>query len=75
MNLIQQMPAILIGMPLLAAFLTPIIDRISKKFRNGFVIAVLILEEIFMIALFFPYNIASFLSLNGIVGSVVDFFC
>ena len=26
-----------------------------------------------IVALFFPYNIASFLSLNGIVGSVVDF--
>jgi len=51
MNLIQQMPAILIGMPLIAAFLTPIIDRVNKKIRNGFVIVVLILEEIFMITL------------------------
>mgnify|MGYP000052907553 CR=1 FL=1 len=47
--LITHSPALLIALPLLAAFLTPIIDRVSKKARNAFVIAVLIIEEIIMI--------------------------
>jgi len=42
-------PALLIAIPLFAAFLTPIIDRISKRVRNIFVLAVLIIEEILMI--------------------------
>ena len=47
--LITHSPALLIALPLLAAFLTPIIDRVSKKARNAFVIAILIIEEIIMI--------------------------
>ena len=49
--LLEHSPALIIVLPLLAAFLTPIIDKFSKKARNVFVIAVLIIEEILVIFL------------------------
>ncbi len=49
--LLTHSPALLIAIPLLAAFLTPVIDRINKKARDAFVIIVLIIAEIIMIAL------------------------
>jgi len=46
--IIMHAPALLIAIPLFAAFLAPIIDRISKRARDAFVLAVLIIEEILM---------------------------
>ena len=47
----EAIPAILIGLPLLAAFITPIINLASRKARNAFVIAVLAIEELLIILL------------------------
>ena len=47
----EAIPAIAIGLPLLAAFLTPLINIASKKARNAFVLAILIIEELLVILL------------------------
>ncbi|MCD6399813.1 NADH:ubiquinone oxidoreductase [candidate division WOR-3 bacterium] len=49
--ILQQLPAIIIALPLLAAFLTPIIDRFNKRIRDAFIIIVLVMEEIFVLIL------------------------
>ncbi|RKY68104.1 MAG: NADH:ubiquinone oxidoreductase, partial [Candidatus Latescibacterota bacterium] len=49
--LLQHSPALIIAIPLLAAFLTPIIDRFSRRARNAFVVIVLVIEEILVLFL------------------------
>jgi len=49
--LLTHSPALLIAIPLLAAFLTPLIDRLSKRARNVLVLIVLITVEVVMIVL------------------------
>jgi len=49
--LLQHSPALIIALPLLAAFLMPIVDRVSRKARNAFAILILILEEILVLFL------------------------
>lgn len=49
--LLEHAPAIIIVLPLLAAFLTPLIDRFNSKMRNAFVVAIVIVEEILVLLL------------------------
>lgn len=61
MNLLLHTPALLIVIPLLAAFIVPFIDKISSKARNAFVLIIVIAEEIMMLifaAHIFSGNIA-----------------
>ncbi|MEM2583461.1 MAG: proton-conducting transporter membrane subunit [Candidatus Thermoplasmatota archaeon] len=51
--LITHSPALLILLPLLSAFLMPLIDKISKKGRNIFAVAIFIIAEILVIILAF----------------------
>lgn len=46
--LIDHSPALIIAVPLLAAFLTPLISMINQKVRNIFVIAMLLLTGFFI---------------------------
>ena len=47
----NAIPAMVIGLPLLAAFLTPLIGMATKKGRNVFVLAILVIEELLVIIL------------------------
>jgi len=49
--LLTHAPALLIALPLLGAFLTPLIDRISGKARSAFVLVVLAATQLLMMAL------------------------
>ncbi|MEA2053599.1 MAG: proton-conducting transporter membrane subunit [Candidatus Thermoplasmatota archaeon] len=49
--LLMHSSALLIAIPLFAAFLAPLIDRVNKKAMNVFVIAVLIITQIIMMIL------------------------
>jgi len=53
--LLTHGPALIIGIPLFGAFLTPLISRLNDKARNAFVIAVLGLTE--FIVLLLAYDI------------------
>ena len=50
-QLIMHLPALIVAVPLLGAFLTPLIDKINDKVRNGFVIAILGLTLFFVLLL------------------------
>ncbi len=52
MNWMQHLPAFIIAIPLFAAFLTPLIDRINKKARNAFVLIAMAITFILTIILF-----------------------
>lgn len=49
--LVMHSPALIVGVPLLAAFLTVLISKVSSKARNLFVIIVLIVEVIIALLL------------------------
>ncbi|HEC75966.1 MAG TPA: NADH:ubiquinone oxidoreductase [Thermoplasmatales archaeon] len=51
MNLMEHLPALIIAIPLFAAFLTPIIDRFSKKGRDAFVFIFMALTLILVVLL------------------------
>jgi multicomponent Na+:H+ antiporter subunit D len=53
--LLEHGPALIIALPLLAAFLTPLIDRLGSKVRNLFVLSVVIVEE--LLVLYLAYDI------------------
>ncbi len=58
--LIDHSPALIVAVPLLAAFLTPLISMVNQKLRNVFVIAMLLLTG------FFIYLLSSDVLANGI---------
>jgi multicomponent Na+:H+ antiporter subunit D len=64
-TLLTHSPALIIGIPLLGAFLTPILSKINEKVRNIFVIAVLGITE--FIVLLLAYDIFT----NNIVHTYV----
>ncbi len=49
--LLQHSPALIVAIPLLGAFLTPLISKINKKVRNIFVIIVLLITTIIILLL------------------------
>ncbi|RLG67323.1 MAG: NADH:ubiquinone oxidoreductase, partial [Methanobacteriota archaeon] len=58
--LLQHAPALIIAIPLLGAFLTPLIGKINDKFRNIFVIIILGLT------CYFVFLLANDVFTNGI---------
>lgn len=50
-ELLVHAPALLIALPLLGAFLTPLIDRLHEKARSGWVILILVVTQFLMMAL------------------------
>ncbi len=50
-DLLTHAPALLLAIPLLGAFLTPLIDRVNKKARSAWVILILIVTQLVMIVL------------------------
>ncbi|OYT59496.1 NADH:ubiquinone oxidoreductase [Euryarchaeota archaeon ex4484_178] len=56
-TLVQHSPALIIAIPLLAAFATPLISKVSVRARNIWVILALALTEIFVVILLYQvYN-------------------
>ena len=47
-DLLMHAPALLIALPLIGAFLTPLIDRVNSKARSAWVILVLIVTQVIM---------------------------
>jgi len=56
MNVMEHLPALIIAIPLLAAFLTPLVDKISKKVRNAvvfialaatFILTIFLVQDVF----------------------------
>lgn len=56
MNIMDHLPALVIAVPLLTAFLVPLIDRVSRKARNAvvfialaltFILAILLVQDVF----------------------------
>ena len=43
-SLLNQSPALIVAIPLLGAFLTPLIGKINDKVRNGFVVFIVLLK-------------------------------
>ncbi len=50
-QLIPHLPALVVAIPLLAAFLTPLIDKINAKVRNSFVLIMLGITTVFVLLL------------------------
>ena len=50
-SLLNQSPALIVAIPLLGAFLTPLIGRINSKLRNGFVVLTVLLTSFFVFLL------------------------
>lgn len=59
-QMILHSPALIVAIPLLAAFITPLISMVNQKLRNVFVIAMLLLTG------FFVYLLSSDVLANGI---------
>lgn len=51
MNLMEHLPALIIAIPLITAFLTPLVDRASKKARNVLVFISLLITFILVVLL------------------------
>ena len=49
--LLQHSPALIVAIPLLGAFLTPLVSKINKKVRNIFVILVILITTILVMLL------------------------
>ena len=50
-SLLNQSPALIVAIPLLGAFLTPLIGKINDKVRNGFVVFIVLLTSFFVFLL------------------------
>jgi len=50
-SLLNQSPALIVAIPLLGAFLTPLIGKINDKVRNGFVVFIVLLTGFFVFLL------------------------
>ncbi|MBS3772690.1 MAG: NADH:ubiquinone oxidoreductase [Candidatus Thermoplasmatota archaeon] len=50
-DLLTHAPALLLAIPLLGAFLTPLIDRVNKKARSAWIVLILLVTQFIMMAL------------------------